>query len=86
MLGCPVVTTNTGAHVPIVTAAGGRVVPIRDPDALARAVLDLLDAPPSRESVVAAACPQLDNGRVVEAMVRIYERLLARNSTPGVMR
>ena len=86
MLGCPVVTTNTGAHVPIVTAAGGRVVPIRDPDALARAVLDLLDAPPSRESVVAAARPQLDNGRVVEAMVRIYERLLARNSTPGVMR
>ena len=76
MLGRPVVTTDAGAHPPIVREAGGRVVPIRRPDALGEAILDVLASPPSSDAVrsVAERCLGMDG--VLDATMAVYERVL----------
>ena len=83
LLGCPVVATDTGAHVPIVSACGGRVVPVRDPEALAGAVRDLLERPPARAEVIRCAQPRLSNDRVVEAVLEVYDQVLAGSPRRG---
>jgi glycosyltransferase involved in cell wall biosynthesis len=76
-LGRPVATTDTGDHPTAVAAAGGRVVPIRDPARLGAAVAELLDDPPDPGAVRAAAERELSLARGVDATVAVYERLLA---------
>src|SRR5204863_2751683 len=68
-LGAPVVCTDTGAHPPIVAEAGGRVVPIRRPDLLGVALLDLLRDPSERAGVRAVASRRLSVEAAVEATV-----------------
>jgi glycosyltransferase involved in cell wall biosynthesis len=76
MLGRPVATTDTGDHPAVVAEAGGRVVPIRRPDLLAGAIGDLLDSPPTPESVRTAAAARLSVEAGVAATEAVYERLL----------
>jgi glycosyltransferase involved in cell wall biosynthesis len=76
MLGRPVVATDTGAHPAIVAEAGGRVVPVRDPPALAAAILEVLADPPEPERVRAVAERHLGMGPVVAATRAAYESLL----------
>lgn len=76
MLGRPVATTDTGAHPAIVAEAGGRVVPIRRPDLLADAALELLAAPPDPAAVRAVARERLDADQAVERTWQVYQGLL----------
>jgi teichuronic acid biosynthesis glycosyltransferase TuaC len=76
MLGLAVVSTDTGQHPALVAAAGGRVVPIRDPASLARATLDLLRTPPEPAAVRAVAEPELSVAAAVASAQRVYRTLL----------
>lgn len=78
MLGRPVVSTRVGDHADIVTEAGGAVVAVGDPVALADGIVDLLESPPASASVRAVAQKRLDLNLMVEATSEIYARLLAR--------
>ena len=73
-LGRPVVTTDTGAHPALVRDCGGRVVPIRRPDLLGAAIVDLLGDPPAPEEVAATARAALGVDALVDATLAIYER------------
>jgi glycosyltransferase involved in cell wall biosynthesis len=84
MLGMPVVTTDTGGHPPLVRSAGGRVVPVGRADLLSEALLGLLESPPRREDVRAAAERRLSMSSVADATIDLYERLLDHDgSAPG---
>jgi glycosyltransferase involved in cell wall biosynthesis len=76
MLGRAVATTDTGDHPAAVRAAGGRVVPIRRPELLGDAVLELLRSPPPPDQVRAAAAERLSPAAGVEATLDVYRRLL----------
>lgn len=76
MLGRPVAATDTGDHPAVVREAGGRVVPIRDPDALGGAIAALLADSPAPESVREAAGRRLSVQAGVDATAAVYERLL----------
>jgi glycosyltransferase involved in cell wall biosynthesis len=78
MLGLPVVTTDTGDHVDLVVRAGGRKAPIRSPEPLAAAILELLDDPPPRQRVQSEARRALSLERLVAETVGVYDRLLGR--------
>jgi phosphatidylinositol alpha-mannosyltransferase len=54
-VGLPVVASDVGGYGELVTDDCGRLVPAGDPDALARALRDLLDAPELRARLGAAA-------------------------------
>jgi glycosyltransferase involved in cell wall biosynthesis len=77
MLGRAVATTDTGDHPAVVAACHGRVVPIRRPDLLAGAIVELLDAPPDPARVREAAATHLSVDVGVAATLEVYERLLA---------
>jgi glycosyltransferase involved in cell wall biosynthesis len=77
LLGKPVVTTDVGAHPAIVADAGGALVPVGRPDLIAEAIGRLLEHPPDPERVRAVAEERLAMGPVVEAVLAVYERLLA---------
>lgn len=51
LLGRPVVSTDTGGHVETVRAAGGKVVPTRDPREMAAAIGEMLEHPPHLHQV-----------------------------------
>lgn len=77
MLGRAVATTDTGGHVPLVRACGGRVTPIRDPAALAAAVVELVETPPDPAAVARLARRELAVDTMVEATIEVYECLLS---------
>jgi glycosyltransferase involved in cell wall biosynthesis len=78
MLGLPVATTNTGDHAEIVSDSGGQVVPVRRPDLLAAAVLELLDNPPAAERVASLAAARLAMKNVVQLTEQLYREVLDR--------
>jgi glycosyltransferase involved in cell wall biosynthesis len=73
-LGRPVVTTNTGAHPPLVDECGGGVVPIREPELLGDAILACLASPPPPDRVRSVARQALGVEAVVDATLAVYER------------
>lgn len=81
--GLPVVCTELGTGTSYVNQDGvtGRVVPPRDPGALAAAINDLL-ADPARRSAMAAAAARraaaFDVDRMVEGVLELYAEVLAR--------
>jgi glycosyltransferase involved in cell wall biosynthesis len=76
LLGIPVVTTDAGEHPALVRRAGGRVVPIRDSGALAEAIRDVIDAPPSAQAIREVASRELSVTRFVDTTAAVYRRLL----------
>jgi glycosyltransferase involved in cell wall biosynthesis len=78
MLGSPVVSTDCGGHTEAVSAAGGEVVPIGDPLALASALGRLLSHPPNREAVAAKGRELLSVERMAERTTAVYQEVLAR--------
>jgi glycogen(starch) synthase len=78
MLGVAVATTDCGGHADAVRAAGGEVTPVGDPAALAAALQRLIERPPDRAEVAAAARSELSVQRMAERTVAVYEAVLAR--------
>lgn len=76
MSGLPVVSTDCGDHCEAVRLTGGRVTPVGNPTELAQAIGAMLDAPPAREQVRAAAQRALAVERIVADTAAIYRRLL----------
>jgi glycosyltransferase involved in cell wall biosynthesis len=76
-LGVPVACTETGAHPAIVAETGGRTVPIRRPDLLGRALIELLDDPPARDEVRAVATRRLSTDASFAATLDVYRDLLS---------
>jgi glycosyltransferase involved in cell wall biosynthesis len=74
--GVPVACTATGDHIEVVRAAGGQVVAIRDPEALAVALLALLHDPPDQARTAARAAELLSMAPVLDATNAIYARLI----------
>jgi glycosyltransferase involved in cell wall biosynthesis len=79
-LGVPVACTDTGEHPAAVRQAGGRVVPIRRPDQLGLALLELLSDPPSREYVREVADRILSVEASVDATLEVYAELVGEPS------
>ncbi|HLY48994.1 MAG TPA: glycosyltransferase [Solirubrobacteraceae bacterium] len=75
--GLPVATTDVGDHPELVAEAGGKVVPVRRPDLLGQAILDLIRDPPSRSAVQETASTRLSMQSVLRATEQIYRSLLA---------
>jgi teichuronic acid biosynthesis glycosyltransferase TuaC len=82
-VGAPVATTDAGAHPPIVADAGGKVVPIRRPELLAQAIVELLRDPPPAERVREVARRRLNVDAGVDVTRRTYEELLASRGRPS---
>lgn len=86
--GVPVVTT-TSCGIPDVLRAGrdGTIVPARDPAALARALLDLLDHPDRARAMADSArervAAEFTWDRVVDRMAPALDRALARAANPS---
>jgi glycosyltransferase involved in cell wall biosynthesis len=78
MLGVGVATTDCGGHTEAVAAAGGIVVPVGDPPALAAALATLLEHPPERAAVAATAREMLSIDRMASRTTAVYEDVLAR--------
>ncbi|TFG46270.1 MAG: glycosyltransferase [Gemmatimonadales bacterium] len=77
-LGTPVVGTRTGGITELLEDGAGRLVPPRDPAALAAAVLDLLDDPASRTALAARgreAVRRYGDERMAEGVLRVYRSL-----------
>lgn len=75
MLGLPVATTDVGAHPRLVARSGGRVVPPRDPERLAAAIVELLDDPPARARVRTAQS-ELAPSAATAVTLGVYARAL----------
>jgi glycosyltransferase involved in cell wall biosynthesis len=75
-LGRPVACTDTGDHPHAVREAGGRVVPVRDPTELGRAILELLERPPPADVVRAVANDRLAMAASIDATLAVYRELL----------
>jgi glycosyltransferase involved in cell wall biosynthesis len=76
LLGRPVVTTDAGDHPELVRASGGRVVPVRRPQLLGEAILDILEEPPEPDFVSAAARPLLTVSGMADATIKVYTEVL----------
>jgi glycosyltransferase involved in cell wall biosynthesis len=76
LVGLPVVTTDSGDHTELVAGSGGRVVPVEEPEALSRAIVELLDDPPDRDAVRTAARPKLAIDRLISSTLHVYRALL----------
>jgi glycosyltransferase involved in cell wall biosynthesis len=77
-LGVPVVGTDAGGIPELLADGAGRLVPPRDPAALAGAVLDLLDDPAARAAQVAKAreaVRQFSDERMAEGVLQVYRSL-----------
>lgn len=75
--GRPVVATRVGGAHEVVPASAGRVVDPLDPVAVGRAILDLIDSPPSPHACRAAAVPHglsRQAGRVAAVLERAAGR------------
>jgi rhamnosyl/mannosyltransferase len=80
--GLPVVCTELGTGTTYVNRDGetGRVVPPRDPTALAAAVNDLLAAPSTRRALGAAAharSAEFDLENMISRTLELYQRIVA---------
>ncbi len=85
-MGVPVIATNIrGCRQAVDDSVTGRLVPVRDPRALAAAIRDLADAPELRHRLGAAgrkkAEREFDDRRCVEITLETYRRLLAARSS-----
>ena len=80
--GTPVVTTDAGALPEVVSVGGGGVlVPPDDPDAMAKAIRDLLDHPELRADLGRRARPRIDEAfawpRIAERTAEVYHEVIA---------
>jgi glycosyltransferase involved in cell wall biosynthesis len=80
-IGTPVVAGDVAAIRETITGEGALLVPVSDPTALARAVVDVLDDPTAAASRAEVASSRFRSRntiqRVNEAMLAFYERALA---------
>lgn len=74
--GTPVVATDVGSMPDVINDANGRRVAIGDPDALARAIEEILDAGPHDPAAVALTAAHLSWHSAAERYYRLYSRLL----------
>lgn len=79
----PVVATNVRGNADLVDPTCGRLVPLGDVDALARACADLLALPPAARGALGAAGREkmirdYERGKCVGQWLAIYQTLLAR--------
>lgn len=77
--GTPVVSTRSGGPDEYLTPALGRLVPVEDPDALAEAILDVLDRRPGidRHALREAVLAQFGSSRATERLRQLYAAALA---------
>ena len=74
-MGKPVVATNIGG-VRELAGDAGVIVPVKEPDLLARAMLDVMDRrPEERAAMGRAARARIEDGFTIEAGVKAWERL-----------
>jgi glycosyltransferase involved in cell wall biosynthesis len=83
----PVVSTRVGGVADLIAdGETGRLVPPRDPAALASAILELLDDPRTAERLGRAAresvCERFTGARLVSEIEQLYVRLLSRPPSP----
>lgn len=83
--GCPTVATRVGGvATAIEDGVNGRLVEPRDPDALATAIVEMLDDPARRCALGKAARTTFRAGFTADAMARSYEHLYQRLPLPAV--
>jgi glycosyltransferase involved in cell wall biosynthesis len=83
MCGTPVVASNLpGVRQPVLTTGMGKIVPIRDPDALAQAVLEVLDKRESFQADPVAIAENYSPDRVAEHYEDVFSDLLQRLRPP----
>lgn len=87
-LGRPVVVTDAGGLPEVVVdGESGCVVPARDPEALAAALIALLGDRPRREALARAGAARVRRGFTVEAMVAgtvaVYREVLGAGAAPS---
>ncbi len=85
--GAPVVTTSAGALSEVVeTGGGGITVPPDDPEALAKAIADLLAHPEERHRLGGRARPRVESAyawpRVAERTAEVYQQVSKSNGNP----
>ncbi|HKG95623.1 MAG TPA: glycosyltransferase [Gemmatimonadaceae bacterium] len=79
--GCPIVATDVGGlRTAIESDVNGRLVPPRDPQALADAIAGLLASPETRRRYAAEAKGTFHERFSAEAMTRRYEKLYLRQA------
>jgi glycosyltransferase involved in cell wall biosynthesis len=80
----PVIATNVGGPLDIVTDQTGILVPVNDPDALAAAILKLIHDPQTRESMGKAGRKRVESfftiERTLSKLYAIYVGLLSGNT------
>ncbi|WP_444950760.1 glycosyltransferase [Micromonospora ureilytica] len=78
--GLPVVASAVGGNVEVLRSGGGRLVPARDPEALAGALSLLLDDPAERRQVGEVGRTVVAEGYSLDAMLgaldRVYQRII----------
>lgn len=78
--GLPVVASAVGGNVEVLRSGGGRLVPARDPEALAGALSPLLDDPAERRQVGEVGRTVVAEGYSLDAMLgaldRVYQRII----------
>jgi glycosyltransferase involved in cell wall biosynthesis len=88
--GLPVVVTNAGGVRWIVDDGGGIRVPVRDPDALAQALSELIVAPQRRKQMGvhnrAKILKQFTWDRVIDRLEEIYSIAMSRHARAGSTR
>lgn len=83
--GCPTVATRVGGVATAIDdGRNGRLVESRDPDALAAAIIAMLDDPDRRRAMGEAARATFRAGFTADAMARSYEHLYERLPLPSV--
>jgi glycosyltransferase involved in cell wall biosynthesis len=85
--GAPVVTTNVGGPAYLVREQGGRVVPMRDPAALAAAIAEILANPELQRSMGAYNRKRIEQefdwSCSLDRMESVYERVLGQEADPA---
>lgn len=75
--GVPCVTTDVGDCARLLEGAG-KVVPLRDPETLARAWGELLTHPPTSTEVRKLAVERFDIATATRGYEKVYQEVLAR--------
>ena len=82
--GMPVVSTDGGA-LPEVVGDAGVTVPVKDPEAIARAITDLLEHPEKRQTLSIRARERIEQRFswqvAADAMTNCYRQVLATHTT-----
>lgn len=84
-MGLPVVATSIGAPGEVVTPSTGRTFDPSSPEALTRALTELVEDPELRQGLGRAALARAESfhaREMVRAVERVYDRLLPREPTP----